>query len=139
VCAGRKRRANGGRGLVGVSMSLDVYMVRLLKTKGRFGQLLGKSQPTHFQHHQPQTQQQMQQQNVPSTTLHPHPTPLHLPLRLLILIIGFYPYCAIAATLLHELSHNWVGEHNALFWSNYGQMRVEYMVTHKKLAGGVCH
>jgi len=47
---------------------------------------------------------------------------------------GFYPYGQIAATLLHELSHNWVGEHNALFWSNYGQMRVEYMVTHRKLA-----
>lgn len=49
---------------------------------------------------------------------------------------GFYPYRELAATLLHELSHNWVGEHNALFWSNYGQMRVEYLVTHARLAAG---
>lgn len=47
---------------------------------------------------------------------------------------GFYPYESIAATLIHELSHNWVGDHNALFWSNYGQMRVEYLHRHAVLA-----
>jgi len=47
---------------------------------------------------------------------------------------GFLPYSSIAATLLHELSHNWVGEHDALFWSNYGQMRVEYLYTHAQLS-----
>jgi hypothetical protein len=43
---------------------------------------------------------------------------------------GFRPYPDLVATLLHELSHNWVGEHNLLFWTNYGQMRVEYLFTH---------
>jgi len=43
---------------------------------------------------------------------------------------GFLPYKEIVATLIHELSHNWVNEHNALFWANYGQMRVEYLHRH---------
>jgi len=47
---------------------------------------------------------------------------------------GFLPYESIAATLIHELSHNWVGEHDALFWANYGQMRVEYLHRHAALA-----
>ena len=47
---------------------------------------------------------------------------------------GFLPYENIAATLIHELSHNWVGEHDALFWANYGQMRVEYLYRHATLA-----
>mmetsp|Transcript_35071 Transcript_35071/g.51507 ORF Transcript_35071/g.51507 Transcript_35071/m.51507 type:complete len:386 (-) Transcript_35071:19-1176(-) len=47
---------------------------------------------------------------------------------------GFLPYADLASTLIHELSHNWVGEHNALFWSNYGQMRVEYLHKHASLA-----
>lgn len=47
---------------------------------------------------------------------------------------GFLPYHQIAATLVHELSHNWVGEHNALFWTNYAQMRVEYLHKHASLA-----
>jgi len=42
----------------------------------------------------------------------------------------FRPYSQLAATLIHELSHNWVGEHNLLFWTNYGQMRAEYIHTH---------
>ena len=46
---------------------------------------------------------------------------------------GFRPYSQIAATLIHELSHNWVGEHNLLFWTNYGQMRAEYLHTHLRL------
>ena len=46
---------------------------------------------------------------------------------------GFRPYPQIVATLIHELSHNWVGEHNLLFWTNYGQMRVEYLHTHLRL------
>lgn len=46
---------------------------------------------------------------------------------------GFRPYSGIAATLIHELSHNWVGEHNLLFWTNYGQMRAEYLHTHLRL------
>uniref|UniRef100_A0A7S4N9B8 WLM domain-containing protein n=1 Tax=Odontella aurita TaxID=265563 RepID=A0A7S4N9B8_9STRA len=47
---------------------------------------------------------------------------------------GFLPYEDLAATLLHELSHNWVGEHDALFWTNYGQMRAEYLYRHASLA-----
>ena len=43
---------------------------------------------------------------------------------------GFRPYPDLAATLIHELSHNWVGEHNLLFWTNYGQMRAEYFYAH---------
>jgi len=43
---------------------------------------------------------------------------------------GFRPYPDLAATLIHELSHNWVGEHNLLFWTNYGQMRAEYLFAH---------
>lgn len=46
---------------------------------------------------------------------------------------GFRPYDELVATLLHELSHNWVGDHNLLFWTNYGQMRAEYLAQHKGL------
>jgi WLM domain len=45
---------------------------------------------------------------------------------------GFRPYGQLAATLIHELSHNWVGEHNLIFWANYGQMRLEYLFGHYK-------
>lgn len=47
---------------------------------------------------------------------------------------GFLPYPDVVGTLIHELSHNWVGEHDLLFWTNYGQMRCEYLYTHAKLA-----
>eukprot|EP00568_Trieres_chinensis_P002364 CAMPEP_0183294698 /NCGR_PEP_ID=MMETSP0160_2-20130417/2928_1 /TAXON_ID=2839 ORGANISM="Odontella Sinensis, Strain Grunow 1884" /NCGR_SAMPLE_ID=MMETSP0160_2 /ASSEMBLY_ACC=CAM_ASM_000250 /LENGTH=366 /DNA_ID=CAMNT_0025456057 /DNA_START=191 /DNA_END=1291 /DNA_ORIENTATION=+ len=47
---------------------------------------------------------------------------------------GFLPYESLAATVIHELSHNWVGDHNALFWTNYGQMRAEYFHRHATLA-----
>lgn len=40
---------------------------------------------------------------------------------------GFRAYPDLVATLIHELSHNWVGEHNALFWANYGQMVSEIL------------
>jgi len=43
---------------------------------------------------------------------------------------SFLPYNQVAATLIHEISHNWFGEHNLYFWTNYGQMRVEYLFTH---------
>uniref|UniRef100_A0A7S1BB43 WLM domain-containing protein n=1 Tax=Corethron hystrix TaxID=216773 RepID=A0A7S1BB43_9STRA len=46
---------------------------------------------------------------------------------------GFRPYSELASTLIHELSHNWVGEHNLLFWTNYAQMRAEYMFAHASL------
>eukprot|EP00592_Proboscia_alata_P004302 CAMPEP_0194375604 /NCGR_PEP_ID=MMETSP0174-20130528/24148_1 /TAXON_ID=216777 /ORGANISM="Proboscia alata, Strain PI-D3" /LENGTH=419 /DNA_ID=CAMNT_0039155923 /DNA_START=101 /DNA_END=1356 /DNA_ORIENTATION=+ len=46
----------------------------------------------------------------------------------------FLPYNELASTLIHELSHNWVGEHNELFWTNYGQMRVEYLWKHSVLS-----
>lgn len=46
---------------------------------------------------------------------------------------SFRPYEELMKTLIHELSHNWVGDHNVLFWSNYAQMRVEYLYTHWKL------
>ncbi|KAL7534921.1 hypothetical protein ACHAXR_008883 [Thalassiosira sp. AJA248-18] len=49
---------------------------------------------------------------------------------------GFRPYDELAATLIHELSHNWVGEHNVVFWTNYGQMRVEYLWKHACLMRG---
>ena len=47
---------------------------------------------------------------------------------------GFIPYEKVVETLIHELSHNWVAEHDALFWANYGQMRVEYLHRHASLA-----
>ena len=47
---------------------------------------------------------------------------------------GFRPYSELASTLIHELSHNWVGEHNSLFWTNFGQMRVEYLYGNSMLA-----
>ena len=47
---------------------------------------------------------------------------------------GFLPYKQIVHTLIHELSHNWIGDHDVLFWSNFGQMRVEYMYEHSKLS-----
>ena len=42
----------------------------------------------------------------------------------------FRPYPELVATLIHELSHNWVSDHNLLFWTNYGQMRAEYLYAH---------
>lgn len=45
---------------------------------------------------------------------------------------GFRSYPDLVATLIHELSHNWVGEHNLLFWTNYAQMRAEYLYTHAR-------
>lgn len=51
---------------------------------------------------------------------------------------GFRPYNELASTLIHELSHNWVSEHDILFWTNYGQMRVEYLWKHACfILGGV--
>ncbi|CAB9504708.1 Ubiquitin metalloprotease fusion protein [Seminavis robusta] len=47
-------------------------------------------------------------------------------------LTGFRPYFQLVSTLIHELSHNWVGEHNTLFWANYGQMRLEYFMAHKR-------
>jgi WLM domain len=46
---------------------------------------------------------------------------------------AFRPYPELVGTLIHELSHNWVGEHNLLFWTNYAQMRAEYLYTHARL------
>ena len=43
---------------------------------------------------------------------------------------SFRPYPDLVATLLHELSHNWVGEHDLLFFTNYAQMRAEYLWHH---------
>lgn len=43
---------------------------------------------------------------------------------------AFLPYPQIVSTLIHELSHNWVGDHNLLFWTNYGQMMIDYCATH---------
>jgi hypothetical protein len=46
---------------------------------------------------------------------------------------SFRPYPELISTLIHELSHNWVGDHNLLFWTNYAQMKSEYLYTHAKL------
>jgi hypothetical protein len=51
----------------------------------------------------------------------------------------FRPYHELVATLIHELSHNWVGEHNLLFWTNYAQMRSEYLCTHARLRSTIVH
>lgn len=48
----------------------------------------------------------------------------------------FRPYKELAITMIHELSHNWVGDHTVLFWTNYGQMRVEYLWEHARLMRG---
>lgn len=45
-------------------------------------------------------------------------------------LTGFRPYPELAATLIHELSHNWVGDHNVVFWTNFAQMRAEYFYHH---------
>jgi len=42
----------------------------------------------------------------------------------------FGPYKDLVRTLIHELSHNWVNEHDLLFWTNYGQMLAEYLYYH---------
>jgi WLM domain len=47
---------------------------------------------------------------------------------------SFLPYPQLVATLIHELSHNWCGEHDLLFWTNLGQMRIEYLIAHQALA-----
>jgi len=46
---------------------------------------------------------------------------------------AFRPYPQLVATLLHELSHNWIGDHSLLFWTNFAQMRIEYLYTHGRL------
>merc|ERR1719491_1888281 len=46
---------------------------------------------------------------------------------------GFRDYPDLASTLIHELSPNWVGDHNLLFWTNYAQMKSEYVCTHARL------
>jgi len=48
-------------------------------------------------------------------------------------LADFRPYPELVSTLIHELSHNWVGEHNLLFWTNYAQMKAEYLCTHARL------
>lgn len=45
----------------------------------------------------------------------------------------FRSYASLISTLIHELSHNWIGEHNLLFWTNFAQMRIEYIYTHAVL------
>jgi len=45
-------------------------------------------------------------------------------------LAGFRPYDDVVRTLIHEVSHNWVGDHNVLFWANYAQMRIEYLYAH---------
>merc|ERR1719313_2609221 len=50
---------------------------------------------------------------------------------------GFRSYPELVSTLIHELSHNWVGDHNLLFWTNYAQMRAEYLYTHARLRGAL--
>ncbi|GAX11310.1 hypothetical protein FisN_15Lh239 [Fistulifera solaris] len=62
-----------------------------------------------------------------------HGLAIHIRLRTMDLQ-GFMPYPQLVATLIHELSHNWVGEHDLLFWGNFAQMRVEYLHTHARLA-----
>merc|ERR1711865_82349 len=32
-----------------------------------------------------------------------------------------------------KLSHNWIGDHSLLFWTNFAQMRIEYLYTHGRL------
>jgi hypothetical protein len=49
---------------------------------------------------------------------------------------GFRPYDELASTLIHEISHNWVSEHDVLFWTNFGHMRVEYLWKHACLMFG---
>jgi len=49
---------------------------------------------------------------------------------------SFRPYKELVSTLIHELSHNWCSEHDVLFWTNYGQMRVEYLYKHARLMTG---
>ncbi len=46
---------------------------------------------------------------------------------------SFRPYPELVTTLLHELSHNWVGDHNLLFWTNFAQMRAEYLTKHRAM------
>jgi len=45
----------------------------------------------------------------------------------------FRSYAELISTLIHELSHNWIGDHNLLFWTNFAQMRIEYIYTHAVL------
>jgi hypothetical protein len=49
---------------------------------------------------------------------------------------GFQPYQELGLTLIHKLSHNWVSKHDVLFWTNYSQMRVEYLWRHGQLMRG---
>mmetsp|Transcript_5250 Transcript_5250/g.9195 ORF Transcript_5250/g.9195 Transcript_5250/m.9195 type:complete len:402 (-) Transcript_5250:89-1294(-) len=46
---------------------------------------------------------------------------------------SFRPYPELVSTLIHELSHNWVSAHDLLFWTNYAQMKSEYLYTHAQL------
>jgi hypothetical protein len=52
-------------------------------------------------------------------------------------LTAFRPYQQLVSTLVHELSHNWVGDHNLLFWTNYGQMMIDYCATHAFGTAGI--
>ena len=51
-------------------------------------------------------------------------------------LAGFRPYPELASTLIHEISHNWCADHDQLFWTNFAQMRIEYLWTHAQLMHG---
>ena len=62
-----------------------------------------------------------------------HGLSIHIRLRTFDLK-GFLPYEQLIHTLIHELSHNWIGDHDYVFWTNFAHMRVEYLHTHARLA-----
>lgn len=45
----------------------------------------------------------------------------------------FEPYSSIVDTLLHELAHNEIGPHNAMFWNLFAQLKADYLRTHARL------
>lgn len=45
----------------------------------------------------------------------------------------FEPYCSLVDTLLHELAHNEIGPHNAMFWNLFAQLKADYLRTHAQL------
>jgi hypothetical protein len=48
----------------------------------------------------------------------------------------FRSYNALVNTLLHELTHNVHGPHDAAFWKFFGQLKTEYLKFHQVEKGG---
>lgn len=109
-------------------LATDPGVVAVLKTRQLVVGTLGEMDPIDDR-----VMQQQQQQQPGSCLLGYNSNAgqrIDVKLRTDDLQQGFRPYPDLVCTLLHELSHNWCGAHDLLFWTNLAQMRAEYLCHH---------